>query len=147
MLCSGGVYASMDLSLYLVEKFCGHEWRCNVPRPGSSTCRDRRNRAMPRCRCRARTMRKKCGPAKASWSGTTLAQDLGMSPRNFPRRFKRATGRLPSNYLQAMRVAIAKEMLDGGARAVQVVSAAVGYEDAAFFRGLFKRAIGMTPGA
>jgi transcriptional regulator GlxA family with amidase domain len=25
MLCSGGVYASMDLSLYLVEKFCGHE--------------------------------------------------------------------------------------------------------------------------
>jgi hypothetical protein len=25
MLCSGGVYSSMDLSLYLVEKFCGHE--------------------------------------------------------------------------------------------------------------------------
>ena len=25
MFCSGGVYASMDLSLYLVEKFCGHE--------------------------------------------------------------------------------------------------------------------------
>ncbi len=25
LLCSGGVYASIDLSLYLVEKFCGHE--------------------------------------------------------------------------------------------------------------------------
>ena len=25
VLCSGGVYASIDLSLYLVEKFCGHE--------------------------------------------------------------------------------------------------------------------------
>lgn len=25
LLCSGGVYASMDISLYLVEKFCGHE--------------------------------------------------------------------------------------------------------------------------
>src|SRR5215470_574689 len=25
MLCSGGVYSSMDLSLYLVEKFCGHD--------------------------------------------------------------------------------------------------------------------------
>jgi hypothetical protein len=23
--CSGGVYASIDISLYLVEKFCGHE--------------------------------------------------------------------------------------------------------------------------
>jgi transcriptional regulator GlxA family with amidase domain len=43
-------------------------------------------------------------------------------------------------------VSVAKEMLEGGARSVQVVSAAVGYEDAAFFRGLFKRATGMTPG-
>jgi transcriptional regulator GlxA family with amidase domain len=75
-----------------------------------------------------------------------LAQDLGMSPRNFSRRFKRATGRLPGNYLQGLRVAIAKEMLEDGARSVQVVSAAVGYEDAAFFRGLFKRSTGMTPG-
>ncbi len=25
LFCSGGVYASIDLSLYLVEKFCGHE--------------------------------------------------------------------------------------------------------------------------
>src|SRR3954465_8644111 len=25
VLCSGGVYASIDLSLFLVEKFCGHE--------------------------------------------------------------------------------------------------------------------------
>ena len=25
VFCSGGVYASIDLSLYLVEKFCGHE--------------------------------------------------------------------------------------------------------------------------
>ena len=43
-----------------------------------------------------------------------LAQVLGMSPRNVSRRFKRATGRLPGNYLQAMRVAIAKEMLKAG---------------------------------
>ena len=25
IFCGGGVYASVDLSLYLVEKFCGHE--------------------------------------------------------------------------------------------------------------------------
>lgn len=24
-LCGGGVYAAIDLSLYLVEKYCGHE--------------------------------------------------------------------------------------------------------------------------
>jgi transcriptional regulator GlxA family with amidase domain len=68
-----------------------------------------------------------------------------MSPRNFIRRFKSATGRAPGNYLQATRIATAKEMLEDGARSVQAVSMAVGYEDAAFFRGLFKRATGMTP--
>jgi transcriptional regulator GlxA family with amidase domain len=75
-----------------------------------------------------------------------LAHKLGMSGRNFSRRFKTATGRLPGNYLQAMRVAVAKQMLEGGARSLQVVSTAVGYDDAAFFRGLFKRSTGMTPG-
>jgi transcriptional regulator GlxA family with amidase domain len=76
----------------------------------------------------------------------TLARDLNMSPRNFIRRFKNATGRAPGGYLQAMRVAVAKEMLEGGARSLQAVSAAVGYEDTAFFRALFKRCTGMTPG-
>jgi transcriptional regulator GlxA family with amidase domain len=36
-------------------------------------------------------------------------------------------------------------MLEDGARSVRTVSAAVGYDDAAFFRGLFKRCTGMTP--
>jgi len=75
-----------------------------------------------------------------------LARDLGMSPRNFIRRFKSSTGRLPGNYVQALRVAIAKEMLEDGARSLQAVSLAVGYEDAAFFREVFKRCTGMTPG-
>ena len=69
-----------------------------------------------------------------------------MSPRNFTRRFKSATGRLPGSYLQAMRVAIAKEMLEGGARSVQVVSAAVGYDDAGILSRLVQAPTGMTPG-
>ncbi len=75
-----------------------------------------------------------------------IARHIHMSPRNFLRRFKSATGRLPGNYLQALRITIAKEMLEGGRWSVQTVSAAVGYDDAAFFRKLFKRSTGMTPG-
>ncbi|HEU0058372.1 MAG TPA: helix-turn-helix domain-containing protein [Hyphomicrobiaceae bacterium] len=154
MLCSGGVYASMDLSLYLVEKFCGHEvaLQCakalliNMPRPsqsGYATLPLSRPHNDEKVRVAESFLERHYAE---DVSLELLAQDLGMSPRNFSRRFKRATGRLPGNYLQARRVAIAKEMLEGGARSVAVVSAAVGYEDAAFFRGLFKRATGMTPG-
>ena len=154
MLCSGGVYSSMDLSLYLVQKFCGHEvaLQCakalliNMPRanqsgyavlPLSQPHDDDKVRT-------AEAYMEKNYARDISIEG--LARDLSMSPRNFIRRFKTATGRLPGNYLQAMRVAVAKEMLEDGARSVQAVSAAVGYDDAAFFRGLFKRCTGMTPG-
>jgi transcriptional regulator GlxA family with amidase domain len=154
VLCSGGVYSAMDLSLYLVEKFCGHEVavQCakaliiNMPRPCQSGYAvlplspphdDEKIRTAEACM-------QKSYAHDISIEG--LASDLGMSTRNFIRRFKNATGRLPGNYLQAFRVAIAKELLECGARSVQAVSVAVGYEDTAFFRGVFKRCTGMTPG-
>ena len=42
--------------------------------------------------------------------------------------------------------AAAKELLEQGAASIQAVCSQVGYEDIAFFRGLFKRHTGMTPG-
>jgi transcriptional regulator GlxA family with amidase domain len=73
MLCSGGVYSSMDLSLYLVEKFCGHEVACSAPRPCSSICRGPASRAMRCCRCRARMTTTRCVPPKPIWSRTMRA--------------------------------------------------------------------------
>ena len=68
-----------------------------------------------------------------------------MSPRNLLRRFKAATGHLPGEYLQLLRVAAARELLERGRAPVQKVAAAVGYDDVPFFRGIFKRHTGMTP--
>jgi transcriptional regulator GlxA family with amidase domain len=154
MLCSGGVYSSMDLSLYLVEKFCGHEIavQCakalliNMPRPcqsGYAVLPLSRPHDDAKIRAAESYIQKNYARDIAI---EDLARDLGMSPRNFIRRFKSSTGRLPGNYVQALRVAIAKEMLEDGARSLQAVSLAVGYEDAAFFREVFKRCTGMTPG-
>lgn len=154
MLCSGGVYSSMDLSLYLVEKFCGHEiaLQCakalliTMPRPcqsGYAVLPLSRPHDDDKIRAAEAHIEKNYA-RDISIHG--LARQLGMSPRNFIRRFRTATGRLPGNYLQAMRVAVAKEMLEDGARSVRAVGAAVGYDDAAYFRDVFKRHTGMTPG-
>jgi transcriptional regulator GlxA family with amidase domain len=153
VFCSGGVYASIDLSLYLVEKFCGHEVavQCaksllvSMPRgrqtgyavvPLSRPHSDERIRAAEEY-------------LQAHFDGTValdgLAARAGMSPRTFIRRFKAATGRLPGAYIQMLRVAAAKEMLERGEASIQTVSAKAGYEDIAFFRTLFKRHTGMTP--
>jgi len=75
-----------------------------------------------------------------------LARERHMSARNFIRRFKTATGRTPGDYLRATRIAVAKQLLESGARSVQTVCGAVGYEDAAFCRALFKRQPGKSPG-
>jgi transcriptional regulator GlxA family with amidase domain len=74
-----------------------------------------------------------------------LARDQNMSERTFMRRFKAATGRTPGGYLQATRITIARQMLESGSRSAQAVGEAVGYEDAAFFRALFRRETGLTP--
>jgi transcriptional regulator GlxA family with amidase domain len=154
MLCSGGVYASIDLSLYLVEKFCGHEiaLQCakalllDMPRTnqtGYAVLPVSRPHDDDKIRTAEAYIKKHFA---SDMPVERIARHIHMSPRNFIRRFKSATGRLPGNYLQALRITIAKEMLEGGRRSVQTISAAVGYDDAAFFRKLFKRSTGMTPG-
>jgi AraC-like DNA-binding protein len=75
------------------------------------------------------------------------ARRVGMSLCNFVRRFKRATGDSPLIYLQKLRVAAAKRLPENDHRTVQEVSDAVGYQDVAFFRMLFERHTGVSPGA
>jgi transcriptional regulator GlxA family with amidase domain len=153
VLCSGGVYASIDLSLYLVEKFCGHETALK--------CAKSLLVSMPRSRQSGYSVLPLSRPHSDDKIKQTeehlqkhfdrdvpidaLAHRIGMSPRNFIRRFKAATGRLPGAYVQTLRVSAAKELLEHGAASIQAVCSKTGYEDVAFFRSLFKRHTGMTP--
>ena len=50
-------------------------------------------------------------------------------------------------YLQKLRIAAAKRLLEGDHRSVQEISDAVGYQDVAFFRNLFQRHTGVSPSA
>ena len=71
----------------------------------------------------------------------------GLAPRTFKRRFKLATHHTPIAYVQRIRVERAKRLLETSDEAIEAISWAVGYEDAASFRRLFKRLTGLTPGA
>jgi transcriptional regulator GlxA family with amidase domain len=153
VFCSGGVYASIDLSLYLVEKFCGHEiaLKCaksllvSMPRSRQSGYA-----VVPLSRPHSDDKIKEIEDYLREHfdrdvSIDELADRVGMSSRNFIRRFKASTGRLPGAYVQMLRVSAAKELLEHGAASIQAVCLKTGYEDIAFFRSLFKRHTGMTP--
>jgi transcriptional regulator GlxA family with amidase domain len=65
--------------------------------------------------------------------------------RTLKRRFKSATGSTLIEYLQNLRVEQGKRLLERGGMPADEISAASGYEDASFFRRLFKRSTGLTP--
>jgi transcriptional regulator GlxA family with amidase domain len=67
--------------------------------------------------------------------------------RTLKRRFKAATGSTFIEYVQNLRIEEAKRLLETSAMNTEDISAEVGYDDYSFFRRLFKRLTGLTPGA
>jgi transcriptional regulator GlxA family with amidase domain len=155
LFTGGGIYSSIDLSLYLVEKFCGHAVavECakalliDMPRtwqteyavlPLTTSHKD------DAVRKAEQWLQRRYGEAVRM---EALAARFAMTPRTFERRFRAAVGQSPIAYLQKVRISAARRMLEDGKRSIQQVSSAVGYDDVAFFRALFKRQIGVSPGA
>jgi transcriptional regulator GlxA family with amidase domain len=155
VLCGGGVYASIDLALYIVEKLCGRDVAIGcakslvvqMPRTyqtGFSVVPFGSDHADAVIR-RAEDWLHNHFPDDIDLDA--LASDMALTPRTFLRRFKTATGETPLVYLQRLRTEAAKRMLEDDRMTIQEVGLAVGYEDVAFFRDLFKRHAGLTPGA
>ncbi len=76
-----------------------------------------------------------------------LVRRSGVAERTFKRRFRNATGLTPIGYVHRLRVEEAKRRLEQTREPIDEISWRVGYEDPAFFRRLFKRETGITPGA
>ncbi len=77
----------------------------------------------------------------------TMAEHAGLKPRTFARRFRAATGYLPMDYVHALRIEEAKQVIETETASIDDVGLQVGYEDPTFFRRLFKRQTGLTPAA
>jgi transcriptional regulator GlxA family with amidase domain len=104
--CGGGVHAALDLSLYLVEKFCGHEvavqsakallietpraWQAGFAIVPLKT--QHSDESISSAQEWLHENFHKSFPLEAT------ARRVGMSLRNFVRRFKQATGDSPLNY-------------------------------------------------
>ena len=153
IFCGGGVYAALDLCLHLVEHLAGYEvarqtgrallidsprtWQSvfSVPALNQRHSDDKILRAQDYLH----------EYFNAEFTIDELAQRIGMSTRNFTRRFKEATGETPVSYLHQLRINCAKHLLETDYKSVQEVCHEVGYEDIPFFRNIFKRYTGLSP--
>ncbi len=74
-----------------------------------------------------------------------VAMRFDMSVRTFNRRFKVATGKTPLQYLQEIRIDMAKDLLQTSNLSVGDVAYRVGYQDMGHFSALFKKLLSTTP--
>jgi len=70
----------------------------------------------------------------------------GIPERSLKRRFKRASETTLIDYIQNLRIEEAKRLLESEFASFEEISTEVDYENRAFFRSLFKRPPGLTPG-
>ncbi|WP_262265761.1 GlxA family transcriptional regulator [Microvirga yunnanensis] len=77
---------------------------------------------------------------------TGVVAACGVPERSLKRRFTNATGSTVIGYVQNLRIEEAKRLLETSDRSSDDIAPAVGYENPAFFRKLFKRSTGLTTG-
>ncbi|MDL2269726.1 helix-turn-helix domain-containing protein [Desulfosarcina sp. OttesenSCG-928-A07] len=153
LFCSGGYNASMDLSLYLVEKYCGQE--VAVQSAKVITADTLQQIGLSNTTVQFGKAHQDSGILKVqkwieenytqNFNYDGLAQTTHMSRRTLERRFKAATGTTPLSYQQCIRVNAAKHLLEQGAHSFDEVTVHVGYADASTFRRIFMRHTGLTP--
>jgi transcriptional regulator GlxA family with amidase domain len=74
-----------------------------------------------------------------------MAAASGLAERTFKRRFRAVTGYTPIDYVQALRSEEAKQLLERSAAGIEAIAWAVGYEDPASLRRLFRRRTCVSP--
>ncbi|MCP4621975.1 MAG: GlxA family transcriptional regulator [bacterium] len=154
LITAGGITAYLDLSLYLISKFGSPELAAVCSKvllidPG------RRNQTpyqmpLPQNPHGDTDIEKVQNwldtHYKESVSIEAMSKICGLGERTFLRRFKKAVGDSPVEYVQCLRISAARKMLEITSKSVEEITWSVGYNDPNSFRRLFKRKTGLPPG-
>jgi transcriptional regulator GlxA family with amidase domain len=150
---NGGSYSFLNLILFLIEKyfdretaiFCSKMFQIDMERALQSPfiifqAQKSHGDEMVR---QAQTFLEENLKEKISFD--ELASNLATSRRNFDRRFSKATGNSPAEYMQRIKIEMAKTLLEKGRKNIFEVMDEVGYADDKAFREVFKKITGLSP--
>ncbi|MBN1380605.1 MAG: helix-turn-helix domain-containing protein [Deltaproteobacteria bacterium] len=153
LFCAGALGAGMDLSIYLVEKYCGHEVATHCSKALIYDMGRSSQAPYSVFQFQKNHLDQAIGNSQ-KWIEKNYDREIdmnavakihGMSRRTFERRFKKATGDTPLLYLQRTRIEAAKRKLESNINTFDEISYQVGYENSSHFRELFKKHTGLLP--
>ncbi|MDQ0085172.1 transcriptional regulator GlxA family with amidase domain [Variovorax boronicumulans] len=151
---AAGVTAGLDLSLALVEEDLGRDIAMKVAaqlvmffkRPGGQMQFSRKGEAAPTGRSALQEVQRWISANPAEDHGVAnLAARMGLSERHFARLFRQEVGVTPAAWVEDVRVAAARRLLEAGDAAPKQVAYECGFADADTLRRAFQRQVGITP--
>ncbi len=155
IITAGGVTSWQELALYLIARLCGPQHAIRTAK--IHILSDHSDGQLPYSVTVPRRQRTDAIVGECqSWIAdnyacqnpvASMTARSGLNARTFARRFLAATGLHPVDYVHALRIEEAKQLLETDRVSVEKVGQMVGYEDPTFFRRLFKRKAGLTPAA
>lgn len=150
---NGGAYSFLNLILYLVEKyydrqtaiFCSKVFQIEIDRQNQSqftifTGQKKHSDEMVK---KAQAYIE--GNMQEKLSVEQLSSQFAVGRRNFDRRFIKATGNTPIEYLQRVKIESAKRAFESTRKNINEVMYDVGYSDVKAFREVFRKITGMSP--
>ncbi|MGE8425776.1 MAG: GlxA family transcriptional regulator [Sphingobacterium siyangense] len=150
---NGGGYSFLNLLLYLVEKFydrqtaiyCSKIFQIDIARQTQSDFMifNGQKSHGDEMVMRAQDYLENNFSEKISME--KLSEKFTVGRRNFDRRFIKATGNTPVEYLQRIKVESAKKELESSRKTINEVMYAIGYTDIKAFREIFRRFTGLSP--
>lgn len=150
---NGGGYSFLNLIIFLVEKFfdrptaiyCSKIFQIDIERSSQSPFHIFRTQKTHGDELISKAQHYIEENLGEKISFEDLAAKLATSRRNFDRRFIKATGNTPVEYLQRVKVEVAKSTLEEGRKSILEVMMEVGYSDDKAFREVFKKITGLSP--
>ncbi|WLT30812.1 GlxA family transcriptional regulator [Geothrix sp. PMB-07] len=154
LITAGGLMAWVDLGLRLVDRYLGSAALLATARyflvdPGGREQRFYSSFVPPLTHGDAAILKVQHWLQAHSGDKVSvpqLAARAKLGDRTFLRRFQRATGLNPGQYLQRLRVGKARDLLEQSDAAIDEVAWQVGYEDPSAFRRVFHKVMGLSPG-
>lgn len=150
---AAGMTAGLDLALALVEEDLGCDIAMKVAgqlvtffkRPGGQMQFSRKGEAAAAGRSALQEVQRwVAANLSADHSVASLAKRMELSPRHFARLFREEVGITPAAWVEAARIAAARQFLEEG-HAPKHVAAQCGFADDDTLRRAFARHIGITP--
>lgn len=150
---NGGAYSFLNLVLLLVEKyydketaiFCSKLFQIEIDRQSQSAfvIFSGQKKHSDDEILKAQLFIEKNYGEKVSIEA--LSEKFNIGRRNFDRRFIKASGVTPLDYLQRVRIEAAKKAFESTRKTVNEVMYDVGYNDTKAFREVFNRITGLSP--